>query len=180
MASRKNLFFSIQGIAMKINSLYTKKNGLFCNGGAIMSVLYNPKTKQFYLHTKNSSYVMELYENHLAHSYWGIRINEIPNLEHYYAFRFGADFSATDIPGKRFNSTDKLRQEYPTYGTGDMRSPALYVENTTGDAITGLRYESHRIFDGKPVLSGLPATYGDDCETLEITLTDGQAQKIGG
>ena len=137
-----------------------------------MSVLYNPKTKQFYLHTKNSSYVMELYENQLAHSYWGIRINEIPDLEHYYAFRFGADFSASDIPGKRFNSTDKLRQEYPVYGTGDMRSPALQVENATGDSITRLRYESHRIFDGKPILSGLPATYGDDCETLEITLTD--------
>ena len=137
-----------------------------------MSVLYNPETKQFYLHTKNSSYVMELYEDHLAHSYWGIRINEIPDLEHYYAFRFGADFSASDIPGKRFNSTDKLRQEYPAYGTGDMRSPALQIENATGDSITRLRYESHRIFDGKPVLSGLPATYGDDCETLEITLTD--------
>ena len=94
-----------------------------------MSVLYNPKTKQFYLHTKNSSYVMELYEGRLAHSYWGRRINTLPTLEYFYPFRFGADFSATDIPGRLFNSTDKLRQEYPTYGTGDMRSPALQIEN---------------------------------------------------
>ena len=127
---------------------------------------------QFYLHTKHTSYVMELYENRLAHSFWGSRINEIPNLEHYYPFWFGADFSATDIPGRRLNSTDKLPQEYPTYGTGDMRSPALQVKNAAGDSITRLRYEGHRIFDGKPVLSGLPATYGEDCETLEITLTD--------
>ena len=137
-----------------------------------MSVFYNSKTNQFYLHTKNSSYVMELYENHLAHSYWGSRVNAIPNLEHYYPFWFGADFSATDIPGRRFNSSDKLPQEYPTYGTGDMRSPALQVENAAGDSITRLRYESHRILEGKPPLSGLPATYGDDCETLEITLSD--------
>ena len=137
-----------------------------------MSVFYNSQTNQFYLHTKNSSYVMELYENHLAHSYWGSRVNAIPNLEHYYPFRFGADFSATDIPGRRFNSSDKLPQEYPTYGTGDMRSPALQVENAAGDSITRLRYESHRILEGKPPLSGLPATYGDDCETLEITLSD--------
>lgn len=137
-----------------------------------MAIYFNQETMQFYLHTKHTSYVMELYEGHLAHSYWGSRVNEIPNLEHYYPFRFGADFSATDIPGKRFNSTDKLPQEYPAYGTADMRSPALQVENTAGDSITRLCYEGHRIFSGKPQLAGLPATYGDDCETLEITLTD--------
>ena len=79
-----------------------------------MSIFYNSETKQFYLNTKHTSYVMELYENHLVHSYWGSRVNKIPNLEYYYPFKFGADFSATDIPGKLFNSTDKLRQEYPT------------------------------------------------------------------
>ena len=45
-----------------------------------MSVYFNQETMQFYLHTKHTSYVMELYENHLAHSYWGSRVNEIPNL----------------------------------------------------------------------------------------------------
>ena len=137
-----------------------------------MSISFIPETKQFYLHTAHTSYVMELYENHLAHSYWGSRVGQLPNLDTYYPFWFGADFSATDIPGRRFNSTDKLRREYPTYGTADMRSPALQVENSAGDAITRLRYNSHRIFAGKPALSGLPATYGEDCETLEITLTD--------
>lgn len=137
-----------------------------------MSVLYHSETKQFYLHTNHTSYVMELYDGHLAHSYWGSRINQIPNLEHYYPFEFGVSFSASDIPGKRLDSTDKLPQEYPTYGTGDMRSPALQLENAAGDSVARLRYESHRILNGKPELSGLPATYGDDCETLEITLRD--------
>ena len=137
-----------------------------------MSIIFCEKNKQFYLHTNNTSYVIEVYGDHLAHSYWGSRINEIPNLEHYFPFWYGADFSPTDIPGRRLNSTDKLPQEFPTYGTGDMRSPALQVVNTSGDSITRLRYEFHRIFSGKPQLSGLPATYGEDCETLEITLTD--------
>lgn len=137
-----------------------------------MAIIYCEKSNQFYLHTKHTSYVIELYEGHLAHSYWGSRVNEIPNLEYYYPFWYGADFSATDIPGRRLNSTDKLPQEFPTYGTGDMRSPALQVENAAGDSITCLCYESHRIFPGKPQLSGLPATYGEDCETLEITLSD--------
>lgn len=137
-----------------------------------MPVLYHPETKQFYLHTQHTSYVMEIYEGRLAHSYWGSRIHSMPDLEYYYPFRFGADFSASDIPGRRFNSTDKLRQEYPTYGMGDMRSPALQVENAAGDTVVDLRYESHRIFSGKPALSGLPATYGEACESLEITLAD--------
>lgn len=137
-----------------------------------MSISFHSETNQFYLHTKNTSYVMELHEGHLAHSYWGSRVNQIPQLGYYYPFAFGVSFSATDIPGQTLDSTDKLCREYPTYGTGDMRSPALQVENAAGDSITRLRYESHRIFAGKPVLSGLPATYGSDCETLEITLTD--------
>ena len=137
-----------------------------------MPISFHAQTQQFYLHTKHTSYVMELYEGHLAHSYWGKRLNRLPTLDYYYPFRFGAAFSASDIPGRLFNSTDKLRLEYPTYGTADMRSPALQVEHAAGDSITRLAYQSHSIFAGKPSLSGLPATYGDGCETLEITLTD--------
>ena len=137
-----------------------------------MSIIFREESKQFYLHTKHSSYVMELYKNQLAHSYWGGRVNQIPNLEYFYPFWFGASFSATDIPGGNLDSTDKLRREYPTYGTADMRPPALHVENAAGDSITSLSFDSYRIFPGKPQLSGLPATYGEDCETLEITLTD--------
>ena len=137
-----------------------------------MSILYSPETQQFYLNTENTSYVMEVYEGRLAHSYWGSRINQLPTLEYFYPYRFGASFSASDIPGRLINSTDKLRQEYPTYGTADMRSPALQVTNATMDTLTSLRYAGHRILNEKPKLAGLPATYGDDCETLEITLTD--------
>ena len=83
-----------------------------------------------------------------------------------------SSFSSSDIPKRLIDSTDKLHQEYPTFGTGDMRPPALLAENASGDSITRLRYSEHRIFKGKPALKGLPSTYGDDCETLEITLTD--------
>ena len=36
-----------------------------------MPIIYKEESKQFYLHTEHTSYVMELYENHLIHSYWG-------------------------------------------------------------------------------------------------------------
>lgn len=137
-----------------------------------MAIIFQEQTKQFYLNTKNTSYVMELYAGQLAHAYWGCRIPALPSLDQLYPYRFGADFSATDLPDTRFFSSDKLPQEYPTFGSADMRSPALHLHNEGGDTVTRLRYDSHRIFDGKPVLSGLPATYGDGCESLEITLKD--------
>lgn len=85
-----------------------------------MPIVYQEESKQFYLHTEHTSYVMELYENHLIHSYWGSRVDQIPNVEFFYPFYYGTSTSASDIPGKRLNSTDKLHREYPTFGTGDL------------------------------------------------------------
>ena len=136
-----------------------------------MPIIYRPETKQFFLQTDHTSYVMELLEDLLVHSYWGSAVNELPTLKYFYPYRFGA-FSASDIPNPIFNSSDRLRHEFPTYGTGDMRSPAVLVENTGGDSMLSLHYKSHQILPGKPALAGLPSTYGEDCETLQITLTD--------
>lgn len=98
-----------------------------------MSIYFNQETMQFYLHTKHTSYVMELYANHLAHSYWGSRVNEIPNLEAYYPFWFGADFSAwiciktalrssiSTAPGQRngiFNDYPSLPQPWSLTASG--------------------------------------------------------------
>jgi alpha-galactosidase len=137
-----------------------------------MAIIFKEEKKQFYLHTNHTSYVMELFEGHLIHSYWGSRVQDIPVMTWFYPFNYGNATSATDIPGAHINSTDKLHREYPTYGTGDLRTPALQVENAAGDSITRLRYHSHRILPGKPKLAGLPSSYGEDCETLEITLSD--------
>ena len=136
-----------------------------------MPIIYCPNTKQFYLHTNHTSYVMELYSGCLAHTYWGARLEQLPVLDARFPTSFGS-FSARDLAGNKIFSTDVLPQECPTFGSADLRFPALHVRHQTGDALLHLRYDSHRIFPGKPALSGLPATYGDDCETLEITLLD--------
>ena len=63
----------------------------------------------------------------------------------------------------------------PTYGSGDLRSPAYAITQENGSKITDFVYESHEILPGKPRLSGLPATYTEEngeAETLEITLRD--------
>ena len=137
-----------------------------------MAIIFDKEHLQFYLHTKHTSYVMEIYEGRLAHTYWGARLNQVPVMDEMCPVGYGAGFCGTDLPGRIINSTDKLPQEYPTFGSADLRTPALHVRHQAGDALAHLCYRSHRIFKGKSPLSGLPATYGDDCETLEITLAD--------
>lgn len=83
----------------------------------------------------------------------------------------GNPFDAGD---DRTYSMDALPQEYPSYGTGDYRSTALIIENADGSTACDLRYRSHRIFNGKYKIPGLPAVYADETEsqTLEIVMED--------
>lgn len=50
-------------------------------------------------------------------------------------------------------SLDVLPQEYPMFGAQDMRSPALEFEYEDGRYdMCNMRYKSHKIIQGKPVL----------------------------
>ena len=66
-------------------------------------------------------------------------------------------------------------QEYPGYGSTDLRTPAVELQFSDGTSATDFRYESHNIYAGKNKLNNLPATYVEDeneAMTLELTLVD--------
>ena len=65
--------------------------------------------------------------------------------------------------------------EYPTQGLGDFRESCLAVRRSNGQEQAELIYKGYKIYKGKPTLAGLPATWGEDSETLEIILTDAVA-----
>ena len=70
---------------------------------------------------------------------------------------------------------DGIRFEYPTYGSGDFRAPALAIDTADGAPVLELVYAGHRILSGKPPIPGLPSTYterDDEADTLEIELRD--------
>lgn len=66
------------------------------------------------------------------------------------------------------------RREFPDLGRGDFRLPAIHITHADGDTVTALAYQSHEIIDGKPKLSGVPATYGnaEDVSSLIVRLHD--------
>ena len=77
--------------------------------------------------------------------------------------------------GNKAFSLEGIKQELPSYGTGDYRSPAVEVIQENGSRISDFQYHSHHIEEGKPKLPGLPATYVEskkEAETLVLNLFD--------
>ena len=79
--------------------------------------------------------------------------------------------SAADFDVQEFTLT-RLPQEYPSFGLGDIREGALTVLGPDGATAVDLRCERAEVLPGKPALDGLPATFGDNCDTLKLTLRD--------
>ena len=109
----------------------------------------------------------------LLHLYYGKKTDTCMD---YLLTYYDRGFSGNpyDAGEDRTYSMDTLPQEFPCYGNGDFRSTAFAVENADGSMSCDLRYKSHKIFDGKYNLEGLPAVYASDKEaqTLEILMED--------
>lgn len=137
-----------------------------------MSIVFDSDGQNFILSTRNTSYVIHLVDGkYLQHVYWGKKVDKIrfDPMERYPVFGPGPHYDKQEM------FLEALAQEYPTYGAGDLRSPALQLQLPDGSTITELLYKRHRILPGKPSLTGLPATYTEndnEAETLEITLYD--------
>ena len=109
----------------------------------------------------------------LLHLYYGKKTDTCMD---YLLTYYDRGFSGNpyDAGEDRTYSMDTLPQEFPCYGNGDFRSTAFAVENADGSMSCDLRYKSHKIFDGKYNLEGLPAVYASEQEaqTLEILMED--------
>ena len=139
-----------------------------------MSINYEEKTGVFKLDTPNTSYILGLVdrERFVGHIYYGKRLGEDDVT---YLMRTGENPFVPSENGRDRNSfLDSFPMEYPGSGVGDYREGAIGVRTRGGYEGVLPVYQSHKIYAGKPKLSGLPATWGKDteCDTLELTLTD--------
>ena len=141
-----------------------------------MAIIINGN--QFHIATKNTSYVMAVYQNrYLLHHYWGEKLFEKVDLTHLAEEKVSGRATAFHVPLDSSDSffVSDLKMEFSTVGSGDWRVPSVQVEHPDGSTVTEFEYDGYRITEGKPELSGLPATYaesGDDVETLIITFKD--------
>ena len=139
-----------------------------------MGIIYCEKDRTFTLQTKNTTYQMQVDRyGFLLHLYYGKKTDGCMD---YLLTYYDRGFSGNpyDAGEDRTYSMDTLPQEFPCYGNGDFRSTAFAVENADGSMSCDLRYKSHKIFDGKYNLEGLPAVYAseEESQTLEILMED--------
>ncbi len=137
-----------------------------------MPISYNEQLRVFRLDTPRTTYLMGLVgsENFLGHIYYG---PTVPDDNMGYLLRLEErPFTPDANAGERASFYDCFPFEYPAWGGGNFRQPCLRLRTAQGGPNCELFYDGHRIISGKPGLEGLPAAYGDNCATLEITLRD--------
>ncbi len=139
-----------------------------------MPIIFDDHHNTLTLHTVNSTYQMQIdHYGFLLHLYYGARTDGCMDYLLTYADR-GFSGNPYDTGLDRTYSLDALPQEFPVWGQGDYRSPAMMIRDAHGVYGCSLKYESHRILEGKYALRGLPAVYAgtDEAQTLEIIMRD--------
>ena len=139
-----------------------------------MNISYNERNRVFKLDTANTSYCIGIVddENFVGHIYYGRKLTE-DNLAYLMRIMEGP-FVPSENNRDRLAFMDSFPMEYTGSGLGDYREGTLEVRSAGGHSAVSLSYLSHRIYNGKEALAGLPATFGEDreCMTLELTCED--------
>ena len=140
-----------------------------------MSIVYDAAARTITLHTRESSYQMQIGpEGTLLHTYYGRRAEG-----NFGPLHLWKDVGFSPVPyamaeRTRGYSPDTLPQELSGANAGDFRLSTVCVRTGEGRRGAQLHYVSHEIRAGKYLLSGLPAAFDGegDAETLSVTLAD--------
>ncbi len=136
---------------------------------------YSSSDRSFHLTNGRISYILHIMQNgQVGHRYFGKAIRLAENTSHMNEMSY-RPLTAFPDENEFLFSTEHQRQEYPSPNAGDFRMPAVSIRQGNGSNISDFRYQYHCIYDGKPALSGLPASYcesPDEAATLELHLHD--------
>ena len=140
-----------------------------------MAIVFHEASKVFHLYNQDISYLIRIMENgQLENLYYGKALRDRDDFSYMHEEAMRSQMSI-NVPEPGLLSMQYTRQEYPSYGTGDYRSPAFTVLQENGSRIVNYEYTAYEILKGKKSLEPLPATYVEDEEeaaTLEVTLHD--------
>ena len=140
-----------------------------------MPIKFHEGSKTFHIYNKHLSYITCIMENgQMENLYYGKAIRDKEDFSYLHE-EIMRSLMAVCVPEPGLLSMQYTKQEYPVYGTGDFRNPALTVRQENGSEIVDFKYVSHEIYGGKKKLAGLPATYTENEEeatSLDITLHD--------
>ncbi|MGM9536618.1 MAG: alpha-galactosidase [Intestinibacter sp.] len=140
-----------------------------------MPIKYHSSTRTFHLYNSKVSYIFKVLKNNqLGQLYYGKAIKDREDFDHLFETN-PRPMAACRYEGDLKFSLEHIKQEYPTYGSGDLRHPAVDITQENGSRILNFEYQSHEMIKGKQKLKNLPATYvesEDEATTLLVTLYD--------
>lgn len=132
------------------------------------------KNNVFYLATQNTSYIFRVSQtNHLESLYYG---KKIP-LQDDFSFlgnnlRIGYGNTVAYSQADTAMSLEHMRLEYSTFGKGDYKEPSIQLEHPDTCYVTDFKYTAYEVLKEKYQPAGLPRSYGNNAETLMITVSD--------
>ena len=139
-----------------------------------MTIIYHENSRTFHLHNNKMSHIFKLIDGYPVTLYTGKAVHDQEEFD--CLFETSARSMSVTFDEERPDySFEHLKLEYPVYGTGDMRMPAVEAEAENGSRLLDLKYQSHEIIKGKPELPDLPAVYtekDDEADTLLLHLKD--------
>lgn len=139
-----------------------------------MAIVFHEETRQFHLYNEQISNVLTVLPNgEIGSLYYGKRIHDRDDFSYLLELSFRP--LVMGMSTNEMFSLENTRQEYPSFGTTDPRTPAYEITFSNGSRICHFEYETHNIYAGKKPLNGLPATYVEEdsqADSLEIFLTD--------
>lgn len=132
----------------------------------------------FHLQTEQSSYVFFVHESgQLLNLHYGKRLNHSLYLRELYQ-NFSTQVGSSTCYQQGSNLTlDTVLAEYPGYGKGDYRTPAILLEFDDGTTTSDFVYHDYRLHNTKIDPTGMPHVRNDHEEgtllsTLEIMLKE--------
>ncbi|WP_455662482.1 alpha-galactosidase [Pradoshia sp.] len=129
---------------------------------------------QFHLTNGRLSYIFHVMKNgQLGHLYYGKALRGREDFSRLQAYHVQTG-NSTQLDDDSAFSIESFRQEIPSYGKGDFRSPAISLRMPDGSHVTNFVYKNYEIKEGKPSLPDLPAAYANnkDASTLQIRLVE--------
>ena len=140
-----------------------------------MSIRYDEANRIFELDTRNTSYRIGIAdeEGFVGHIYYGQKIRSQK------CDQFLRTCEAPFVPSKnnreRCSFMDTFPTEYSGNGIGDYRESCIAVKTANGSRTVDLKFVDYDIVNGKPGISGLPASFAgeEEVQTLVVHMMDG-------
>lgn len=140
-----------------------------------MSIRYDEANRIFELDTRNTSYRIGTVdeEGFVGHIYYGQKIR--PQKCDQFLRTCEAPFVPSKNNRERCSFMDTFPTEYSGNGIGDYRESCIAVKNANGSRTVDLKFVDYDIVNGKPGISGLPASFAgeEEVQTLVVHMMDG-------